>query len=192
MRAETAAGQFAWNAVSLTADDGVTVIKPDDLAPSAPGRWLKIVPPAPVPLAGGRWIRNVDQINTTFPAANVADFDVQTGPAVDVVRQSPGVYRLDADGLWQIVVSMSLSVRAFGSSPSIAAYAGVTAIGMQGDSEWRTIVGGVRSFQLTLVRGFLAGDLLSFVWLTLGAAADLVVLPPDNQGCDVVFTRLGP
>lgn len=43
MRAEVAAvGGFAWSTASLAADDGATVIKPNDVAPGDPGRWLKM------------------------------------------------------------------------------------------------------------------------------------------------------
>lgn len=52
MRAETATGPFAWDSVSVAADDGVNVIKPNDLAPIDPGRWLRLASPVPPPGAG--------------------------------------------------------------------------------------------------------------------------------------------
>jgi hypothetical protein len=33
-------GFFVWDALSTAADDGATVIKPNDVAPGAPGRWV--------------------------------------------------------------------------------------------------------------------------------------------------------
>lgn len=48
MEARTAAGVFVWDAASVAVDDGVSVIKPNDIAPANPGRWL-IFPPVAVP-----------------------------------------------------------------------------------------------------------------------------------------------
>lgn len=36
-------GVWRWDAVSTLADDGATVIKPNDVDVSAPGRWRKII-----------------------------------------------------------------------------------------------------------------------------------------------------
>jgi len=46
------AGTFAWDSASVVADDGVNVIKPNDIAPVDPGRWLRLPPPV-VPAGAG-------------------------------------------------------------------------------------------------------------------------------------------
>lgn len=43
--------QFSWDAASLAADDGTTVIKPNDIAPLAPGRFL-LLPGPPLSIPG--------------------------------------------------------------------------------------------------------------------------------------------
>lgn len=46
MTAERAGGDvFRWDPASVAADDGVNVIKPDDILPANPGRWLLVPPP---------------------------------------------------------------------------------------------------------------------------------------------------
>jgi len=52
MEARTTTTTFAWSAVSVAADDGVTVIKPNDIAPLDPGRWL-LAPATTAPPGSG-------------------------------------------------------------------------------------------------------------------------------------------
>lgn len=40
-----AASVYRWDPASTTADDGSLVIKPNDVAPADPGRWLIVTPP---------------------------------------------------------------------------------------------------------------------------------------------------
>lgn len=54
MRAAIAAGggAFGWDSASVVADDGINVIKPNDIAPIDPGRWIRLPPPT-VPAGAG-------------------------------------------------------------------------------------------------------------------------------------------
>lgn len=45
MDADTAGGAYRWDATSLLADNGTTVLRPNDVAALDPGRWLYVPPP---------------------------------------------------------------------------------------------------------------------------------------------------
>lgn len=52
MEARTTTTTFAWSPISVAADDGVAVIKPNDIAPLDPGRWL-LAPATTAPPGSG-------------------------------------------------------------------------------------------------------------------------------------------
>lgn len=49
MDADTPAGAYRWDATSLLADNGTTVLRPLDVPALDPGRWLYVPPPAGFP-----------------------------------------------------------------------------------------------------------------------------------------------
>lgn len=164
MRCATSAGLYIWDPSSLVADDGDTVLKPDDLGVLDPGRWILS------PSRGGYERNAAPQADLGVDVPVLADWpddlSVTTIRRIGVERVVVGGYSIGSGGrgVWLVEASLGL-----------LAAPGSTAADLEIKINGNTVVGRTlplatsSALKIGTIVELKAGDLVNVYWTPRGA-----------------------
>lgn len=163
MRCSTSIGLFLWDATSLVADDGATVLRPNDVGVGDPGRWILFPKRA-------RFENNVAPQNDAgvdVPVlADWPDAPVNPFTSLGITRVSPGGYSFGSGtrGLWMVAVALGLVWSAGVTDVDLLLQINGTSYAARTLPLPRST-----SVQMDVVLPFDTGDLVNVFWTPRGA-----------------------